>query len=89
MTLPRILDSALKHGVSRVTIMRVLENPIFSTQLRRDPPKFMVVGLGEDFLPIEVGYVYNADGTQVVIHAMPATKDLLHKAQRRRKGTRR
>ena len=89
MTSPRILDSAFKHGVTRATIMRVLENPIFSTQLRRDPPKVMVVGLGEDFLPVEVGYVYNADGTQVIIHAMPATKDLLHKAQRRRKGIRR
>ena len=61
-------------------IMRVLENPIFSTRLRREPPKFMVVGLDENFLPVEVVYVRNGDGTQVVIHAMPAAKNLLHAA---------
>lgn len=77
---PRILDSARKHGISDATILRVLENPIFSTQLRREPPKVMVVGLDENFLPVEVGYVHNGDGTQVVIHAMPAARNLLNTA---------
>lgn len=85
MISPRILDSARKHGISDATILRVLENPIFSTQLRREPPKVMVVGLDENFLPVEVGYVHNGDGTQVVIHAMPAARNLLNTAQRRRR----
>lgn len=85
---PRILASARKHGISDTTIRRILATPIYVFRLRADPPKNAVLGIDDRMRPIEVVYVINDDGTQVVIHAMPASTAFLNRVRRDRKESR-
>lgn len=84
----RILGSSLKHGVTEDVIRRVVRSPMYIFELRQDPPKIALLGMGEGMRPVEVVYVINDDGTHVVIHAMPATKAFLNRVRRDRKESR-
>lgn len=84
----RSLASALKHGVGESTIRHVVEAPIYTFELRQQPPKVALLGMGAGMQPLEVVYVINDDGTLVVIHAMPATRAFLNRVRRDRREAR-
>jgi hypothetical protein len=81
----RILSSGLKHGVGEEAIRRTINAPLYVYELRGYPPKIALLGMTDRMQPLEVVYVINDDGTQVVIHAMPATRAFLNKVRRDRK----
>lgn len=84
----RILASALKHGVDEATIRHIVDAPIYTFELRQEPPKVALLGVGASMAPLEVVYVINDDGTLVVIHAMPATRAFLNRVRRDRRESR-
>ena len=53
-----------------------------------DALRVIALGIDARLRPVEIVYVINDDGTDVVIHAMVATPALLAQAQRARKETR-
>lgn len=74
---PRIIDSARKHGVSDDVIYYVFSRPVYSVVMRDEPVKIAVFGFDEALRPIELIYVGNDDGEQVIIHAMKATRSFI------------
>lgn len=66
----KILDSALKHGITEQDIVYVYEFAINSLVLRTNPEKIMLFGFDTIGRGLEVGYVVNDQGEDIVIHAM-------------------
>ena len=64
-----IADSARKHAISDAGILHAYRNPI---RIYTDDDLIMAVGGDDTGRLIEVGFVYAADMTPVIIHAMPA-----------------
>ena len=69
MTLPRIVDSARKHGVSDETILHAFNNPILVEDL--DERMTMFVGPDHAGNLYEIGVVSTDEGP-IVVHAMKA-----------------
>jgi len=69
VTLPRIVDSARKHGVSDETILHAFNNPILVEDL--DERMTMFVGPDHAGNLYEIGVVSTDEGP-IVVHAMKA-----------------
>jgi hypothetical protein len=66
----RIVDSARKHGISDNDIEFVYENSITSMTSQEEPVIVILFGFDTIGRGIEVAYVANDDGDDLVIHAM-------------------
>ena len=69
MTLPRIVDSARKHGVSDETILHAFNNPVLVEDL--DERMTMFIGPDQGGNLYEIGVVSTGAGP-IVVHAMKA-----------------
>ena len=79
----RILNSALKHGLSRDEITEAFARPIYEFTERNSPLKVILVGLGSRIPYIEIIYTQDEHtGETVIFHAMKASKQLINRAQR-------
>ena len=65
-----ILESALKHGISKQDIQFVYWHVINSLVLRSDPEKVMLFGFDTIDRGLEIGYVVNDKEEDIVFHAM-------------------
>jgi len=66
----KILDSALKHGISEQDITYVYESAVNSLVLQTVPEKIMLFGFDTIGRGLEVGYVSNDGKEDIIIHAM-------------------
>ena len=66
----KILDSAFKHGISEQDITFVYEFAVNSLVLQIYPEKIMLFGFDTIGRGLEVGYIINDQGEDIVIHAM-------------------
>jgi hypothetical protein len=69
MDAPAIAPSALRHGVSKETIMHAFNNPVRAEELEEGLT--MLVGPDSAGNLYEIGVVSSAEGP-VIVHAMPA-----------------
>ena len=65
-----ILDSALKHGISKQDIEYVYEYAVNSLVLDINPEKTMLFGFDTIGRGLEVGYIVNDNEEDIIIHAM-------------------
>ncbi|MDR1732243.1 MAG: hypothetical protein LBR61_09165 [Synergistaceae bacterium] len=66
----RIIESARKHGVLDDDIKYVYETATKTIILRDNPTKIMIFGFDRVGRCLEVGYIIDDEGEDVVIHAM-------------------
>jgi hypothetical protein len=66
----RIAESARKHGISDRDIEFIYENPITSMTSQEEPVIVMLLGFDTIGRGVEVAYIANDDGENIVIHAM-------------------
>jgi len=69
-----ILDSARKHDISDADIVFVFNNVINSVILDEFPLKIMILGFDSKGRALEVGYIINEYGENIIIHAMKIRK---------------
>jgi len=69
-----ISSSAHKHDISDVDILYVYENAINSLVLEKIPTKVMLFGFDTIGRALEVGYIVNEQGEDIIIHAMKIRK---------------
>ena len=69
-----ISSSAHKHNISDADILYVYENSINSLILETIPTKIMLFGFDTIGRAIEVGYIVNEQGEDIIIHAMKIRK---------------
>ena len=84
----KILDSALKHGIQEQDIAYVHEYAINSLVLHTNPEKIMLFGFDTIGRALEVGYIVNNQGEDIIIHAMKI-RPLYRKYLYGQKGTKR
>ena len=70
-----VLDSALKHGISRETILFVFENYFFDEAVDNDPAKTLMVGYNENANLVEMIAYEIEEDYLVVFHAMTCRKE--------------
>ena len=71
----KILESALKHGLSTETIIYVLQNHIFDEMVDDDPAKTLMIGYDENANLVEI-IAYEMDKDFLILfHAMPCRKE--------------
>ena len=70
-----VLDSALKHGISRETVLFVFENYFFDEAVDNDPAKTLMVGYDENANLVEMIAYEIEEDYLVVFHAMPCRKE--------------
>ena len=66
----KILDSAFKHGIAEQDIVYVYEFAVNSLVLQTNPEKVMLFGFDTIGRGLEIGYIVNDQGEDIVIHAM-------------------
>jgi len=69
------LESALKHGISESEIIYVFNNAVSSITLEEFPIKIMLFGFDTIGRAIEIGYIVNDNGEEIIIHAMKLRKN--------------
>ncbi|MDR1212559.1 MAG: hypothetical protein LBK54_00405 [Propionibacteriaceae bacterium] len=67
-----VARSALKHGVSPADAVLAAERFVVAYQLGEDPVRELRLGFDSKARPLETVVLINAQGTEIVIHAMPA-----------------
>ncbi|MCL2111492.1 MAG: hypothetical protein FWH32_04450 [Clostridiales bacterium] len=65
-----IIDSARKHGISDVDIAYVYEFPLNSIVTQEEPIIVMLFGFDTIGRSLEIAYITNDEGEDIVIHAM-------------------
>jgi hypothetical protein len=80
----KILDSALKHGVTKETLFFVLENQLFDEMVDGDPAKTLIIGYDENANLVEMIFYEMEEDYLVVFHAMPCRKVYMEKLFRQR-----
>jgi uncharacterized DUF497 family protein len=66
-----IHDSARKHGVADHDIVHVIDNALAIEDAGEDPDRWLLIGPDAAGSLLEVVVLITAEGTQIVIHAMP------------------
>ena len=69
-----ILNSARKHNISDIDILKVVSDPHIVMQLRSEPEKLLFLGFDSNARALEVITDTGADGKVYVIHADKLTK---------------
>jgi hypothetical protein len=71
----KVIDSALKHGISKETLFFVLENHIFDEMVDGDPAKTLMIGYDENANLVEMIVYEMEEDYLIVFHAMPCRKE--------------
>jgi hypothetical protein len=66
-----IHDSARRHGVADGDILHAIDHALAIEDAREDPDRWLIIGPDTAANLLEVVVVISAEGSQVVIHAMP------------------
>ncbi len=66
-----IHDSARKHGVADEDIVHAVDHALAIADAGEDPDRWLGIGPGTAGSLLEVVVLITAEGTQIVIHAMP------------------
>jgi len=69
-----ILESAYKHGISKVDILKIINEPTVAYIIRSEPVKKLLLGFDTKARAIEVITDTGTDGQDYVIHADKITK---------------
>ena len=69
-----ILDSARKHGISDIDMLKIVNDPTVAYIIRSDPEKQLLLGFDSKARALEVVTDTGADGQVYVIHADKITK---------------
>ena len=63
--------SARKHGVADEDILHAIDHALVIEDIGEDPDRWLVLGPDRAINMLEVVVLITAEGTQLVIHAMP------------------
>jgi hypothetical protein len=66
-----IHDSARKHGVADRDIVHAIDHALAIEDAGEDPDRWLLIGPDTAGNLLEVVVLITAEGTQIVIHAMP------------------
>ena len=66
-----IHDSARKHGVADEDIVHAIDHALAIEDAGEDPDRWLLIGPDTAGNLLEVVVLITAEGTQIVIHAMP------------------
>jgi hypothetical protein len=66
-----IHKSARKHGVADGDILHAIDHALVIEDIGEDPDRWLVLGPDRAINVLEVVVLITAEGTQLVIHAMP------------------
>jgi len=75
----KILDSALKHGITKENILFALDNILLDEMIDNDPNKTLVIGFDQSANLLEIVTYEMEDDYLVVFHAMSCRKEYLKK----------
>lgn len=77
----KILQSALKHGLTHDEIISAYEHPIYTSTQRHDPLKVLMIGMTNSCITIELYYT-TRNNEIVVFHAMKCTNATMNRLKR-------
>ena len=66
-----IQDSARKHGVADLDILHAIDHALAIEDAGEDPDRWLLIGPDTAGNFLEIVVLITAEGTQIVIHAMP------------------
>jgi hypothetical protein len=78
----KVLNSALKHGITKETLFFILENHLFDEIVDGDPAKTLMIGYDKNANLVEMIVYEMEEDYLVVFHAMPCRKEYLKRVFR-------
>lgn len=65
-----ILPSARRHGITDTNIFHAIDNSLVTDDLGEEPDRWLIIGPDQAANLLELVVLINADGDELIIHAM-------------------